>query len=109
MADKDRVDTGEGTGMEDARENQNEEFGRGDQEFGGGSGEAEYGDGPRRVGQDGAVYEGQLAEEAVQAAEPREAATTETEGWEDPDEVAADESRDKGFHAGSSSQQQGSP
>jgi hypothetical protein len=93
MTEKERVATEEATGMEDARENQNEEFGRGDQEFGGGPGEEEYGEEPGLVGKEGIVMEGDRAEEeaAETAARERRAsgepgpeatATTETEGWD---------------------------
>jgi hypothetical protein len=61
--DEKRVGIGDATGMEDAPENQNEEFGRGDQEFGGGPGEEQYGEEPSMVGKEGVVFEGDAGQE----------------------------------------------
>lgn len=104
MTEKDRVGTGEATGMEDARENQNEEFGRGDQEFGGGSGEEQYGQEPSLVGREGVVFEGDRAEEEAAETLARERRDMDaagglgqatTEGWDAEADEEGEESEER--------------
>jgi hypothetical protein len=104
-----RVATGETHGLGDTPENQNEEFGRGDQEFGGGPGELEYGEAPPREGVDEGAREADTGVEdaAEQHARERKIIDAEHEetnppsrpaspphgpnGWDDDEDVEDDE------------------